>query len=370
VPVNLLQFGQTTPVRWRVEAGALPQPDLWIEFTLAATLATAGLTASPPLIDLGGARVSESTRGAFTVRNSGAHPMRITTVAMLPAGPGSPHSADFATQLPYAPEPVPLPVEVVSTTTSETKLLARPDPEREVLYRLYRDGVIARLAPRGQGFSETIDGQVVTEQDGLLRRDAVNARFNHDVAGQPLVRMTYASRTPPFVVQPGESFEVSVRGTPSATGDRVALARVSAVSVLDPARQVEVRVLTKLFGMQGPLLSVAPGAVAISAGHGAGQEVVRTLLVQNAGDVAGVLGAPMLNGPGGAALPAGSPFSLEDPYGSWGTLGVGEYREVRVHFVSACGSASVLRQDAAEVRWSTADGPIVVPVAGTTHCGP
>ena len=45
-----------------------------------------------------------------------------------------------------------------------------------------------------------------------------------------------------------------------------------------------------------------------------------------------------------------------------------EYREVRVHFLSACGATPGFRNDSAEVRWSTADGPIVVPVHGTTSC--
>jgi hypothetical protein len=369
VPLNLGQMVQTAPLRWRLAAGALTQPDLWLDFTLATTLAEAALRASPAVTDLGGARVGDTARGAFVVRNVGQQPIRIATVAMAPPGPGSPHSADFQTQLPVAPQPVPLPVEVVSSTTKETTLRVSPDAERELLHRLYRDHVLVRLAPRGQGFSETIDGHVVREQDGLLTRDVLNARFNHDVRRQPAVRMTYALRTPPFTVQPGESFEVSLRGTPSARRERLAEVRVSGASVLDPARTVEVRVLAKLYGMQGPRLSVAPAVIAIPV-DGAGQQIVRTVLVENAGDVAGVLSAPRLTGAGGAALPAGSPFRLEDPYGSWSTLGIGEYREVRVHFVSACGPSPGTREDAAEVRWGTADGPIVVPVFGTTRSCP
>jgi hypothetical protein len=365
-PVNLAQIAQRLPLIWRVNRGGLPQPDLWVEFTLATTIAPAALTASPGFIDLGGARVGGAARGAFVVRNSGEHPMRITAVAMAPAGAGSPHSADFVPQLPFAPAPVPFPVEFVSTS-KETVINVRPDAERETLHRLYQDSVVAVLAPRGQGFSETIDGHVVTEQDGLLTRDAINAHFNHDVARQPAARVTYAFRTLPFVVQPGESFEVSLRGRPSATGDRRAEVRISSQSVIDPARRADISVLAKVFGMQGPLLSALPGLVSVSV-QGAGQARLNTLMVQNAGDVAGVLGRPLLSGLGGAALPANSPFSLEDPYASWSTLGVDEYREVRVHFLSACGATHGFRNDSAEVRWSTADGPIVVPVHGTTSC--
>jgi hypothetical protein len=367
-PLNLALFAQASPLAWRVSN--VPSPQLWIEFTLDHTLPAFGLTGAPPLIDMGGARVGEGLRGAFVVHNSGQHPTRITAVAMAPPGGGSPHSADFVPQLPVAPQPVPLPVEVVSVASKETTIRIRPDAERELLHRLHRDSVLARVAPRGQGFSETIDGHVVTERDGLLTRDAVNARFIHDVAKQPAVRVTYAFRTPPFVVQPGESFEVSVRGTPSATGDRVAEVRVTGESVLDPTRRAEVRVLVKLFGMQGPLLSVQPGTANVYVDQGAGHARQRTLLIQNAGDVAGVLGAPLLRGRGGAALPANSPFSLEDPYASWGSLGATEFREVRVRFVSACGASPGYREDDAEVRWSTADGPLVVPVHGTTYCAP
>jgi hypothetical protein len=110
--------------------------------------------------------------------------------------------------------------------------------------------------------------------------------------------------------------------------------------------------------------------VATGTVQGAGQSVTRTLLIENAGDVAGALGTPVLRAPGGGALPPGSPFSLENPYASWGTLGIGEYREVRVRFVSACGATPGYRDDYAEVRWTTADGPVAVPVYAQTRCGP
>jgi hypothetical protein len=48
---------------------------------------------------------------------------------------------------------------------------------------------------------------------------------------------------------------------------------------------------------------------------------------------------------------------------------VADYREVRVQFTSACGPAIPgWRDDAAEVRFTTTDGPIVVPVRSTTYC--
>lgn len=369
VPFNLRQTTQRLPLIWRVNRSALPQADLWIEFTLQTTLTPAALTAAPPLVDLGGTRVGEHMRGAFTVRNSGEHPMRITAVAMDPASGSGPNPGDFVPRVPYAPEPVPLPVDFVALDPRTTVVKVRPEAEQEVLHTLYEDSVLARLAPRRHGFSTAIDGTVVTEQDGILVRDNVNARFNHDLKRQPAVRMTYAYRSVPFVVQPGESFEVSVRGTPSATNERRGYVKVSAESVLDPTQRVTVRVLARLFGMQGPLLSALPGSVNLYVDQGAGQARTRTVLVQNAGDIAGTLGTPVLRGPGNTGLPANSPFRLDDPYASWGSLGVGEYREVRVQFTSACGTTIPgWRDDAAEVRWTTADGPIVVPVRSTTYC--
>jgi hypothetical protein len=355
------------PLGWSASLPGVSAP--WIEFTLKATFTDAALTAQPAVTDLGGTRRLERTRASFRVRNAGGHPLRVLQVQKV-LGYGQP--VDFTIELPDQPAPVPLPVEVLAGKDTQTVRLT-PDAESQQTLTLFQDLLHLRVAPRRGGFAFVRDGIAVTERNGLLLRDQAGAQFRFDAptpgARLAAARTTYVLRTPPFALQPGQDFEVSVVGRPSAFGQREARVRIVAESMLDPARRVEIQPLVRVFGQQGPLLSVLPLSLAIGA-QGAGQMHQRNVLMVNDGDSAASVGAPVLRAAGGTMLPAGSPFSLTDPYGA-GSLAAGASRHATVRLLSSCaGAAGGWRDDFAELHWGTPDGTRIVPFHAATACGP
>jgi hypothetical protein len=355
------------PLGWSAALPGVASP--WIEFTLAAQFAPAALTALPAVTDLGGARRYQTTRAGFTVRNAGGHPLRVTQVQKV-SGQGQP--GDFTVTLPDLPAPVPLPVDSLAGKDAHSVRLT-PDAESQQTLTVFQDLLHLRVAPRRGGFAFVRDGIAVTERDGLLWRDAASAQFRFDAprpgARLPAVRTTWVGRALPFTLQPGESFDVSVVGRPSAYGQREARVRVAAESLLDPAQRVEIQPLVRVFGQQGPLLSILPLSVVASAAT-AGMQLQRNVLMVNDGDSAASVGAPSLRAPGGGALPAGSPFALADPYGA-GSLAAGASRYASVRYASTCtGAVNGRREDRAELHWSTPDGTRIVPIRAVTACGP
>jgi hypothetical protein len=189
-----------------------------------------------------------------------------------------------------------------------------------------------------------------------------------DATRTPLARTSWALRSLPVDLAPGESLYVSVIGTPSALGARNAWLKVSAHSAFDPAQRTEIWVATSVQGLQGPLLHVLPTRLIVAA-NGSGRTYSRTLLVENAGDSNGSVGVPYLTRTGGAPLPPGSRFTLDDPYGGGGTLAPGASRAIAVRFMSLCGIGDWF-SESIELRWPTVNGTLVVPIDTTTYCGP
>lgn len=352
------------PLVWSV---ASPQDDLWIEFEMLPLLATTALR-TDGLVSVGAARVGEYTRASYRVVNDGAHPLRITAVATAPAHGGNP--GDFVPQLPALPKAVALPI-ATTQHDEETVVRVSPDAERQVLFTMTGDRFHQRLGPRGGGFTTRVNNISVRDDHGLLLRDVAAADFRVDPRLNPMARTTYALRTPPFTLMPGESFEVSVRAKPGAVGDRYAFVRVDAHSVVDASQRRSVLTRVEVVGLRGPAVSFLPRHVVFSA-VGSGESQRRAVMIQNVGDSAATIGAPILELLDGSPLPAGSQLALDDPYNGGGQLAVQGSRVVRVLFESDC-SRGVVRDyhdETVVARWSTPDGPLRAPISASTYCGP
>ncbi len=356
------------PLRWSASFAHPGTP--YLELQLITTFEPAALRAEPALTDLGGARVGQYARASFIVDNVGAHPMRIVSVAMDPAHGGN-AASNFVLQLPSLPLPVALPVEIVDQGTKERTLQLGDGAESQTTMTVYTDFAHVRVSRRGGGFSSRIGNHTVRDDRGLLLRDVANPAVVHDPLKTPASRTSYALRTLPFTIQPGEAFEVSARGRPGATGDRIGYAKIVGESVLDPAQRVTIWAALKVYGMQGPLISAAPGQLTIVvSGNAIARD--RAVLIQNAGDTSGTLGAPTLTAIGGGPIAAGTQLRVNDPYGGGGTLASGDSRVIRVEYLSDCSRNVVggYRDEDAELRWTTPDGPVAVRIDTAADCVP
>jgi hypothetical protein len=95
------------------------------------------------------------------------------------------------------------------------------------------------------------------------------------------------------------------------------------------------------------------------------------VLLTNDGDVATTLSPPVLTAPGGGSLGTqAARLRIETPDGATGTISSGSSRLVRVSYLGTCTSGSGIQTLNAELRWATPDGTAVLPIQGTTPCGP
>jgi hypothetical protein len=354
------------PLRWSLVGSGWTQP--WLEFELETTFMPAALRAEPAAADAGRLQVGRSGRAAFRVDNVGGQPIEVTTVEVVPGGA---HAADFRVELPFAPVPLPLPLEIVPGEREASVLPAGPEAFPAIA--VFQGLAHLRLAVAPQA-TLLQDGVAVQRRAGLSVRDVVDVRFSAKPQAPdallPLALNTWALRRPPFVVQPGEAFDLSVLARPSVVGARQAQVRVRGRSTLDPSRTVEIVVVARARGLSGPRLSLAPATLSMHA-PAAGERRERSILLVNDGDVAAAPGVPVLAAVGGAAPPQGMAFRLDLPEGGAGPLAPGASRLLRIAWLSRClPGASGLVEERAELRWPTPDGTLVVPLRGATGCGP
>lgn len=357
----------SAPLRWSLAGAGWTQP--WLEFELETTLSSAALRAEPPVGDAGRLQVGRSGRAAFRVDNVGVQPIEVTAVDVVP---GSAHAADFRVELPFAPVPLLLPIEI-GTAGGAPVVLPPPGAEELRTLSIFHGATHVRVS-EAPGLAELRDGVVVTRRAGLNLRDVEDARFafKPKVPGamQPVAMTTWALRRPPFVVRPGEAFDVSVLARPAALGARSARVRVRGRSVVDPARTVEIVFEATARGLSGPRLVPAPATLAVHA-QAPGEWRERSLLLINDGDVAGAPGTPVIAAVGAVAPPQGPAFLLDLPEGGAGALAPGASRRVRITWRARCLSgATGLAEERAELRWPTPDGTLAVPLRGATWCGP
>lgn len=356
----------SAPLRWSLAGAGWTQP--WLEFELETTLSSAALRAEPPVGDGGRLQIGRSGRAAFRVDNVGVQPIEVTAVDVVP---GSTHAADFRVELPFAPVPLPLPIEV-EPGAGEAVVLPPPGAEEFPSLAIFRGAAHLRISERPD-LALLRDGVAIHRRAGLNLRDVVDVRFSakprQPGAVQPVATTTWALRRVPFVVHPGEAFDLSVLARPSAVGTRQAPVRVRGRSTIDPTRTVEIVVVASARGLAGPRLVMAPAQLYVSA-PSPGVERTRSVLLINDGDVAGAPGAPVLTAVG--PVPAqGLAFRLDLPEGGAGALAPGVSRLARITFRSRClPGATGLAEERAELRWPTPDGTLAVPLRGATWCGP
>ncbi|MFN9738314.1 MAG: hypothetical protein ACK59R_07130, partial [Pseudomonadota bacterium] len=356
----------SAPLRWSLAGSGWTQP--WLEFELETTLSSAALRAEPPAGDAGRLQVGRSGRAAFRVDNVGVQPIEVTAVDVIP---GSAQAADFRVELPFAPVPLPLPIEV-EPGAGEAVVLPPPGAEEFPSLAIIRGAAHLRISERPD-LALLRDGVSIHRRAGLNLRDVVDVRFSakprQPGAVQPVATTTWALRRVPFVVQPGEAFDLSVLARPSAIGTRQVPVRVRGRSTIDPTRTVEIVVVASARGLAGPRLVMAPAQLYVSA-PSPGVERTRSVLLINDGDVAGAPGAPVLTAVG--PVPAqGLAFRLDLPEGGAGALAPGVSRLARITFRSRClPGATGLAEERAELRWPTPDGTLAVPLRGATWCGP
>lgn len=357
----------SAPLRWSLRGNVWTQP--WLEFELETTFAAAALRAEPAAGDAGRLQVGRNGRAAFRIDNVGGQPIEVTSVEVLP---GSAHGADFRVELPFAPAPLPLPIEV-EPGAGVPAVLPPPGAEEFPSLAIFQGAAHVRLSERPD-LTLLRDGVAVQRRAGLNVRDVVDVRFpikpRVPGARQPVAMTTWALRRVPFVVQPGEAFDLSVLARPSAVGARQAPVRIRGRSTLDPSRTVEITVVATTRGLAGPRLVLAPAQVSVHA-QAPGEQRQRSVLLINDGDVAGAPGAPVLAAVGGPAPPQGLAFTLDLPEGGAGALAPGASRVVRVTWRSRClPGATGLVEERAELRWPTPDGTLAAPLRGATWCGP
>jgi hypothetical protein len=354
------------PLRWRVEGGTWASP--WIEFELETTFQPAALRAEPAARDAGRLQVGRSGRAAFRIDNVGGQPVEVTAVEVVP---GVAQAADFRVELPHAPAPLPLPLEV-APGAGASAVLTGPGIEDFPSLSLYQGAAHLRLATVTQG-TLLRDGVAVTRRAGQWQRDLADARFpakpSTPGAVLPVAASTWALRRPPFVVRPGEAFDLSVLARPAAIGPREARVRIRGRSVLDPSRTLEIIVVARATGLSGPRLHPMPQQLSVYAAA-PGEERVRSVLLVNDGDTTGQPATPVLV-PVGPMPVHGLAFALDLPEGGAGALAPGASRLLRVVWRSRClpGARGVV-EERAELRWPTPDGTLVVPLRGATGCGP
>ena len=355
------------PLRWSLVGGGWNAP--WLEFELETTFAAAALRAEPAAGDAGRLQVGRSGRAAFRIDNVGGQPIEVTAVEVVP---GSAHGADFRVELPFAPVPLRLPIEV-EPGAGVPLVLPPPGAEEFPSLAIMQGPAHLRIAEVANA-TVVRDGVVVNRRAGLNIRDVVDVRFplKPRVPGamQPLAMSTWALRRPPFVVQPGEAFDLSVVARPAAIGARQAQVRIRGRSTIDPSRTVEIVVVATARGLAGPRLVLAPTQLSVHA-QAPGEQRQRSVLLINDGDVAGMPGTPVLAAVGGPVPPQGLAFALDLPEGGAGALAPGASRLARVTWRSRClPGATGLVEERAELRWPTPDGTLTAALRGATWCGP
>lgn len=368
------------PLEWRLElpSGIAPAPH--IEFTLAivgdaggAGVGGASLWAERPALDFGPLSPFLRRRGDVAVSNVGARAARVLAVR-IEAGP---HAADFRAELPYAPEPIPLPLEV--DLRKRTRVVVRPLPgmEGQPLFRAvdylahieYVPTDDDRLQWRlGETSFAMRDGRWYRSRPQRVREQRLS------VAGvmQPVTRTSWSLRSLPFTLAPGDAFDVSLLATPLAPGRRSARLLVEWEDALQPGVVRTVAVGLVATGLQGPLPTAAPTRVSIATAV-AGWTEGRSVLLFNQGDQPFDLGAARVTAVGGAN--ASLPFRVEAPEGLPRTIGVGESTLLRVAYLGGCdahsgGASGRLAELRLDARAAGTTRTVVVPLRGVTPACP
>jgi hypothetical protein len=327
------------PLNWSASLAGVVTP--MIEFTVSVPSTPGALMAQKAALDFGRMPPGSSSRGDVSVVNVGTSAVKVLSVAMENSG----QFADFLPELPYAADPVPLPITVDSTDTRKIRVVPQGEMEQQRLFIAETQSAHVRYTPTdAEGLTVNQNGVSLRMRKGVLFRDGLLPRFVYRApapnVSQPLARSNYALRSVPFVVAPGGAFDVSVVATPSAGNQRSSRVQIRYEDALVPGQIRNIYVAVGAFGLFGADPNVYPASRHFVA-HSAGLSASRGVLIVNNGDLPFDLKSWRLTGIAGSSIPPNSlPFVITAPYGVPQTILPGASTTLDVQYLAACDSFS------------------------------
>jgi hypothetical protein len=328
-----------TPLTWSAPLNGIGSP--MIEFTVSVPSIPGALMAQKAALNFGRMPPRTSSRGDVSVVNVGTSAVRVLSVAMENSG----NFADFIAELPYAADPVPLPINVDTTNSRKVRVLPLSGMESQQLFIGESHASHIRYTPTDtEGLSINQNGISSRMRKGIFFRDSVLPRFVYRAPApnvlQPLARSSYVLRSLPFIVAPGTAFDVSVVATPSAGNQRDARVQIRFEDALVPGQIRSIFVAVTAFGLSGPDPNVYPGSRHFLA-RNAGLTPSQGILIVNDGDLPFDLKSWRLTGIAGSSIPPNSlPFVITTPYAVPQTIAPGNSTVMDLQYIAACDSFS------------------------------
>lgn len=360
------------PLRWQLELPPGLAAEPMIEFTLSIPGEGAALMAEKPALDFGSLAPGTSLRGGLRVSNVGGSQARVIAVRIEPGA----QSIDYRAEVPHAGSPVPLPLLVDLSAPAKVRTVALPELESQRLFAVTRRSAHVRYGPTLGGQSMVHAGVGLELRDGLWFRPSSAQPFVFRAPAPgvmaPFARVSYVPRSLPFLVAPGEGFEVSIITRPTAPGRRDARALIDFEDIRQPGVVRTIAVSLTANALLGPVPQAAPGNVNIAAAR-SGWTAPRSVLLVNNGDQAFELRSAQITGVGGAVL--NLPFRIEAPEGVPATVSSGGSTLLRVQYLAACDAFSGGGAGrSAELRLLTRSGGrsqwVLVPLRGVSSWCP
>jgi hypothetical protein len=344
------------PLTWGASLNGIAAP--MIEFSVNVPSRPGDLMAQKAALDFGRMPPRSSSRGDVTVVNVGTSAVKVLSVAMESSG----NFADFAPELPYAADPVPVPINVDMSNSRKVSIVPLSSMEGQQLFLSESHSAHVRYTPTDtEGLRINQNGVSLRMQKGVLFRDNVRPRYVYRSPTpnvlQPIARSNYARRSLPFIVAPGAAFDVSVLATPSTGNRRDGRVQIRFEDALAPGQIRSIFVAVTAFGLWGPDPNVYPASRHFIA-HSAGLTSSQGILIVNDGDLPFDLKSWRLTGIAGSSIPPNSlPFVITTPYGLPQTIASGNSTVIDVQYVAGCDSfsgGSIGRLG--ELRFTVAEG--------------
>lgn len=344
------------PLEWRFAFA--PTGLVFVEFTLTHTLDGMALTAEPAGLDLGRVPPGERRPGHFSVTNFGAEPVRVTRAQIDPAWRQAP---SYSLRLPHAPEPLPIGIEAYEVKPGVVDFSLPPSFEQYGLVAQFRGPAHWHLRPTVRPNTPILyDGMAIGARDGTLWRDRAEQRIVYRAPGKgvsaPVRATVWAERTLPFVVMPGERFELMIVAAPSTPGTHEARVEIAAESVLDPSQRQAIAVGATAYGSTGPLPWLGPAQRYWDARRAAAMP--QNFLVVNNGDSRlNVSSVGFTAENGGPLAAANNRFRVVAGLAAPFSINAGASEVLGIEYVPSCGASGEVEHRAA-LRVASAAGSL------------
>ena len=286
-----------------------------IEFTLRSHRRGAALSADP-IYDADSVSLGDQRRGTIRVTNVGQTTVEIESLEIT----GS-YASDFEALLLGDELFLPAPVEMIPTGNGwDLELSLLEDAESvEALFEV-REDIAGRsfrvLDADHDGAILTFYGQEVSFAQGVPIALGSNPFFDVQPTQPegvlPAGRIVNAERSLPFLLAPGETFDVSVSARPTGYGTRSASLDVSYHQASDPSIKGTIRSVLQVAGIAGPTVNLLPATAQITAG------TTRRVLIENVGNLSMTRSSVSLVGA------AASSFQLMSSHSGSQSIGPGE----------------------------------------------